>query len=195
MTDEIDTPVNGERWEPITSAPGYEVSDLGQVRGVARVLVMKNGVRRAVPYRVLQPSIDDYGYPMVNLSARTCRVHVLVLQAFIGPRPQGMQGCHNNGNPADNRVTNLRWDTSHENCLDVVRHGRRPETLRTRCPRGHELAGANLEPDQLRRNKRSCRSCARARTRIHYCRSRGIELDFAATADSFYAYFTTESAA
>jgi hypothetical protein len=51
-------------------------------------------------------------------------VHRLVLSAFAGPCPEGMEACHYNGNPADNRLCNLRWDTRKANHADKVRHGR-----------------------------------------------------------------------
>jgi len=38
-------------------------------------------------------------------------VHSLVLEAFVGPRPEGMDGCHENDVPWDNRLSNLKWDT------------------------------------------------------------------------------------
>jgi hypothetical protein len=50
-------------------------------------------------------------------------IHVLVLTAFVGPRPTGLHACHNNGNSLDNHLTNLRWDTVRENALDRIRHG------------------------------------------------------------------------
>ncbi len=50
-------------------------------------------------------------------------VHRLILETFIGPCPVGMETCHNNGNPSDNRVENLRWDTHSNNNRDAVKHG------------------------------------------------------------------------
>lgn len=50
-------------------------------------------------------------------------VHRLVLEAFVGPCPAGMEGCHNNGCPSDNRLQNLRWDTRLANNADKIRHG------------------------------------------------------------------------
>jgi hypothetical protein len=50
-------------------------------------------------------------------------VHHLVLRAFVGPCPPGMECCHDNGNPADNRLANLRWDTRRANRNDMRRHG------------------------------------------------------------------------
>lgn len=45
-------------------------------------------------------------------------IHLLVLETFVGLRPKGMQGCHNDGNPLNNNLDNLRWDTPLNNILD-----------------------------------------------------------------------------
>ena len=50
-------------------------------------------------------------------------VHHLVLETFVGPRPEGMFGCHNDGNPINNRLDNLRWDYPAGNSADMVKHG------------------------------------------------------------------------
>lgn len=50
-------------------------------------------------------------------------VHRLVLEAFIGPCPEGCECCHSNGNRADNRLENLRWDTRAANNHDKAIHG------------------------------------------------------------------------
>ena len=51
------------------------------------------------------------------------KVHVLVLEAFVGPRPYGMQCCHGDGNPLNNAASNLRWGTAESNYSDRVVHG------------------------------------------------------------------------
>lgn len=54
---------------------------------------------------------------------KTFLVHRLVLTAFVGTCPEGMECCHNDGNPSNNRVENLRWDTHAENQRDRNKHG------------------------------------------------------------------------
>ena len=44
--------------------------------------------------------------------------HRLVLEAFVGPCPQGQEACHRDGNAANNELSNLRWDTHLANCQD-----------------------------------------------------------------------------
>ena len=80
-------------------------------------------------WRELRNSKDLLGYPTVHLMmpnkrAKTFRVHALVLLAFVGPRPKGADSCHNNGNPSDCSVENLRWGTRRENVQDAIAHGR-----------------------------------------------------------------------
>ncbi len=50
-------------------------------------------------------------------------IHRLLLETYVGPCPDGMEGCHNNGVRNDNRLDNLRWDTHSSNMQDAVRHG------------------------------------------------------------------------
>lgn len=68
------------------------------------------------------------GYRAVDLSRpgerRKFYVHRLVLLAFVGPCPEGLETRHLDGNPANNRLENLRYGTPAENGQDRVRHGR-----------------------------------------------------------------------
>lgn len=50
-------------------------------------------------------------------------VHRLIATAFLGPIPSGYEVCHNDGNPANNTPTNLRFDTRKGNLADRVAHG------------------------------------------------------------------------
>lgn len=72
-------------------------------------------------------TVLDKGYQVITLSSyglQTRRyVHDLVLEAFTGPRPDGMEGCHNDGVPANNVHSNLRWDTHQGNNADKKLHG------------------------------------------------------------------------
>jgi hypothetical protein len=88
------------------------------------------GYRRGRPFRdwqPLNPSINQDGYPRVVISirgkSRQWFVHRLVLEAFVGPCPPGMESCHINGRSDDDRLCNLRWGTPLENAEDKRRHG------------------------------------------------------------------------
>jgi len=161
-----------ETWIPVVGyEANYEVSSLGRVRSVERTVSNGVGLRR-VRSRVLEQWHRPDGRLSVNLSLenrqRTTLVHHLVLEAFVGGRPENMEGCHNNGNPIDNRITNLRWDTHAANIADAVQHGTHPGTRKTHCKRGHLLAAPNLKPADAEKGRRSCLACAR-----EYAHARG----------------------
>lgn len=147
-----------EQWLPV---PGWEttheVSSAGRVRSKRR-LVGKS----LRPGRLLTPETRVDGLRVtVQLSKDARRVRrgvgALVLSAFVGQRPDGMECCHNDGNPANNRVENLRWDTHSANVLDSVQHGTHFEAAKTKCVRNHPYDSANtyIRPD----GKRFCRAC------------------------------------
>lgn len=107
--------IGGRReWRPIPGHPGYEASDDGLVRSLDRL--DKAGRQRKG--RILKQHLLN-GYPAVRINGRSLRVHRLVLLAFEGPCPKGMEACHYNGNPLDNRIENLRWDTHRSNLREA----------------------------------------------------------------------------
>ncbi len=93
-----------ESWRPIPWCPLYEVSDLGRVRN---------------PYgrQLATYAAGKEGYPAVNLvryeedkKQRAGRsVAVLVLQAFVGPCPEGCVAFHRDFDLENNRLDNLSW--------------------------------------------------------------------------------------
>lgn len=81
--------------------------------------------------KILKPGkYDRYGHLNVNLwkngNKQFFAVHLLVMEAFVGPRPEGMEICHNDGNPGNNRKDNLRYDTPKNNNKDKIKHGTLP---------------------------------------------------------------------
>jgi hypothetical protein len=120
-----------ERWLPVAGYEGfYEVSSHGRVRSLDREVLGKDGMIRLFRGRVLRPGITPGGYlkvvPSKNGIQVTLAVHSLVLESFIGPKPKGMEACHNDGNRLNNRLSNLRWDTPEANRHDITKHGTRP---------------------------------------------------------------------
>lgn len=153
-----------ESWKPVQGYEGqYEVSSAGNVRGVDRVL--SDG--RSWKGQVLKQVINHNGHCRVMLQGKYKWVHRLVLEAFVGPCPDGFDGCHNDGNPANNRVENLRWDSRRENAKDRVRHGNHFQVDKTHCPRGHALVDPNLKPADAAKGWRNCLACARAKNDVY----------------------------
>lgn len=140
-----------EEWRPI---PGYgsyyEASSLGRIRSVDREV---NGysARGKRPIKIRRKghvmALDENwaGYKVVGLyvDGRQTRVsvHLLVLAAFIGPRPLGMEGCHGLKGVGDNSVGNLRWDTPEANLADIELHGNRH--------RGERVVTSKLTTEQV----------------------------------------------
>ncbi len=88
-----------ERWLPVVGLEGtYEVSDLGNVRSLDRTIGHGNRTRSAFGC-VLKPRIGTSGYPQVYLDGKTKSVHRLVLEAFVGRCPPGMECLHGNDIP------------------------------------------------------------------------------------------------
>lgn len=115
-----------EEWKPIPSFSGYEASNLGRVRSLDRHIVT---VRRGREWhlrtrgQLLTSRLMHDGYLTVELGAKARKVHRLVLEAFVGPAPEGCVGAHNDGCRLNNRLENLRWATRAENEADKIRHG------------------------------------------------------------------------
>lgn len=114
-----------EVWRCVPDRNGYEVSDLGNVRSIDRIkTVMVNGKvqRRKYKGKVLKPAVyAKSGHLSLPLGKYTngIPVHQLVLLAFVGPCPKGQEVLHINGDPKDNRLSNLRYGTRSQNIKDA----------------------------------------------------------------------------
>ena len=118
-----------ERWLPIAGFEGlYEVSDLGRVRACRRIVKQKRRdgtiVDRPLQERILVPHPNKKGYLHVSLSKDgrryTCKLHKLVMQAFVGRCPEGLEVCHGDSAKPNNALTNLRYDTRASNVADRI---------------------------------------------------------------------------
>jgi len=131
-----------EQWKPIPGFPDYEVSNMGLVRSYK----WKNRGPNA-PH-VLKPAIV-HGYWAVvlrrNNKNHTFTIGRLVLLAFRGPCPEGCEVCHNDGDPTNDHLDNLRWDTHLANAHDAIRHGTITKIISEaqRCKIGEKYAQGN----------------------------------------------------
>ena len=151
-----------ESWQPVPGYEGlYEVSDQGRVRSLDRSVERKNRwgsiTTHRIKGRVLRPGVTTCHRFYVNLSKNNTPwvvpVHKLVALAFIGPRPEGHDIDHVNGDFRDNRLLNLEYVTHQENqkrAYDMGKinpprdNARDPETGRfmssKACPQPHAVA-------------------------------------------------------
>lgn len=149
-----------EMWLPVGGYEGlYEVSDSGGVRSW----------HTGFP-KILRPAKARSGHLRVSLyddsSKRSHLVHRLVLESFVGPCPSGQECCHGAGGPADNRLSNIRWDTRSANAKDQVRGGTHAWARKTHCPRQHEYTESNTSVNPS--GSRRCRTCGREKALAAY---------------------------
>lgn len=101
-------------YRPILGVPDYRVGDDGSVWSK----------RRGDDWFKLKGTPNSRGYKVVVLTGSTGQkavaVHVCVVRAFIGPRPEGKQDRHLNSNKLDNRLSNLKYGTPTENFMDQM---------------------------------------------------------------------------
>lgn len=130
-----------ENWKDVPSFEGrYQVSDLGRVRSVDRVVEVRTrwgGVAlRNAKGKVLAPGLSR-GYLIVNLYPKgTIAVHLLVARAFV-ENPNGLpEANHADGVKLNCAAGNLEWVTKARNQEHAVDIGLRKQAIAVRSPSG-----------------------------------------------------------
>ncbi len=135
-----------EQWKPVIGYEGhYEVSSFGRVKSLPRRVISGKSWRDTIAI-ILVPWVSKSGYLQhsvwSNGRSHSRFVHRLVLEAFIGFRPDDMQCRHLDGNRTNNYLENLRWGTSQENSDDCRKH------KMTLC--GEKNRSSKLKDDEVR---------------------------------------------
>lgn len=118
----------GVEYRDVADFPGYRVGNDGTVWSCFKRGGAGKGWHVGEKWSLLTSSAGKKGHMRIALykgghSVRKS-VHHLVLEAFVGPRQPGMEGCHfPDWNPSNNHVSNLRWDTPQGNWVDRKIHG------------------------------------------------------------------------
>jgi NUMOD4 motif/HNH endonuclease len=125
-----------ERWRPVVGYESrYEISNFGRLRSLPRTwnVVRKNGspLPGIVEGKILKPRLDKDGYEQIGLRGlgerKWFKIHQLVLETFIGPRPKNLIIDHIDGNRANNALSNIHYISQSENMLrSDIRNGGRP---------------------------------------------------------------------
>lgn len=126
-----------ERWKKVADYPAYEVSDMGQIR--------RNGRIHKPDYNKDNPC----SYPRIKFCkdgkySKWTMVHLLVLEAFVGPKPEGFQANHKDGNKANACLANLEYVTPSEN------HKHSYEVLGQKRMKGSLHGMSKLTEDQVK---------------------------------------------
>ncbi len=100
-------------WLPVVGFEDiYEVSDAGLVRKRYRT-------RRIADLKYIKGFTNKQGYNLLSLNdnnrKRSILRHHVVLEAFIGFCPENMEGSHLDGDPSNNCVENLIWESRSDN--------------------------------------------------------------------------------
>jgi len=103
-----------ERWRDIIGFEDvYQVSLDGNVRRKSNGYVLKQQIDR-----------DGYLYLLLYKKKHIKRfIHRLVIESFNRVRNGDEVVCHNDGNPKNNHISNLRWDSVKNNKADEKKHG------------------------------------------------------------------------
>jgi hypothetical protein len=107
-----------EQWKDIPGYEGlYQASNSGRIKSILRNKILKpwknkNGNKYRLMVSLWKNKIKTKFY-----------VHQLILLAFVGPRVNNMEVCHNDGNSENNSIENLRWDTHQNNMQDMIKDG------------------------------------------------------------------------
>lgn len=142
-------PTEGE-WRALLRNPAYLVSPHGEVWS-------------RFTRRLLTRTTRKDGYVTAQIGKQAVKVHQLVAEAYLGPKPKGTEVRHFDGDPSNNHRSNLLYGTHVENMDDMMRHGRHAWKRRTHCSQGHEYTAANTVYRPSRPNSRVCRECQRER--------------------------------
>lgn len=122
-------PMVDEVWRGVVGCErDYQVSSAGRVRSVPRLITKRRNGGSAfvhpVSGRILKCIPTKKGYLTIRVGGRMRLVHHLVLEAFVGPRPDGAEARHfPDRDKTNNRVDNLHWGTAQDNSDDKKVHG------------------------------------------------------------------------
>ncbi len=165
-----------ELWRDIPGYEGrYQVSNLGRVKSLARVVERRSNTPFQLPERLLRPRLSHKGYLLAALckesTQKNISVHRLVAEAFI-PNPADLPEVnHIDGNKTNNRVTNLEWVTTKENTkhsIEVLGNSRDVPKYRVKCiDTGRVYSSARAAAEDVRGSAKAIRNVCHGDKKRH----------------------------
>lgn len=137
-----------EIWKPITEYEGlYEVSNLGRVRSLDRIVRHSPGKTKQAKGQIIKPINHNLGYLVVGLANENKiirkYIHRLVGLHFLTQYSEGQVINHIDTNKRNNVVSNLEWCDAKQNAEHAVNHGRYSPITNRLVPR--KLTLENVE--------------------------------------------------
>lgn len=114
-----------ELWKPLVGFEGYyEISTLGRVKSIKRIVYNSKGKQRTVHEKIIKPLINRHGYSSVSLYKNgvktNVKIHRMVALTFIPNIENKPFIDHINTIRHDNRLENLKWATRIENAHNPI---------------------------------------------------------------------------
>lgn len=111
---------------------------------------IKGHATRIGPWKKLKQTPNHLGYLYCDACSqgktKRLAVHRLMMLAFVGPCPKGLEVLHIDGVKTNNILSNLRYGTHKENMQDMVKHG---HFVHPNC-KGEEVGTSKLTEEQVR---------------------------------------------
>jgi hypothetical protein len=145
-----------ENWVTVTGWHEYEVSDLGRVRSLDRIVAHSRSGKFLKSGRVLSPIKDKDGYLYVNLCVGKVRkhgkIHRMVAQHFLQASSLP-EVNHKDFDKSNNAATNLEWVTGKENHAHALAGGRRSARTNPNCAKKLTIESVNAIHEARRDGK------------------------------------------
>lgn len=136
----------------LTLIPGYAVDDNGNAWSCRPINGKGN---KNTDWRKIKPLLCSGGrYLQIGAHGKKYLIHRLVMMAFVGDCPAGMEVSHKNGNGHDNRLCNLEYINHAMNEAEKKAHGT--------SPRGEKNGSSKLTASDVIEIKKAL-SCSRKR--------------------------------
>lgn len=123
-----------DTWKTIIGFEQYEVNQIGEVRSWRKKTREWRNPDKRLGWKleptILKGTITPFGYTAYILRDSSGKPHRLLAHRLVAIAFYGIPDndkltdvAHNDGNPRNNSVVNLRWTTHRDNQLDMRKHG------------------------------------------------------------------------